>query len=121
MVEEAEEFAEEDRIVRERIQSRNGFESYLYNLKSHLEDEDRAQNLTAEEKRELLELVEEKLDWMEDTPDWVVKQRKKKFVRGRTLQPSLITDKRSQQTTMRKLSERKPSSTVAHQSNKKGK
>merc|ERR1712159_498252 len=69
MVEEAEEFAEEDRIVRERIQTRNGFESYLYNLKSHLEDEDRAQNLSAEEKRELLELVEEKLDWMEDTPE----------------------------------------------------
>jgi len=69
MVEEAEEFAEEDRIVRERIQTRNGFESYLYSLKSHLEDEDRAQNLSAEEKRELLELVEEKLDWMEDTPE----------------------------------------------------
>merc|ERR1712110_1034683 len=32
MVREAEEFAEEDKKVKERIDARNGLESYLYNL-----------------------------------------------------------------------------------------
>merc|ERR1712137_1218830 len=51
MVEEAEQYAEEDRIVKETINARNGLESFLYNLKSHMEDEDRSSNLSAEDKR----------------------------------------------------------------------
>lgn len=69
MVEEAEEFAEEDRLVKERMDARNGFESYLYGLKNHMEDEDRSKNLSPDDKRELLELVDEKLDWMEENPE----------------------------------------------------
>merc|ERR1712224_831040 len=69
MIEEAEEYAEEDRIVKERVESRNGFESYLYGLKNHMEDEDRSKNLSPDDKRELLDLVDEKLDWMEENPE----------------------------------------------------
>merc|ERR1712224_743347 len=69
MIEEAEEYAEEDRIVRERVEARNGFESYLYGLKNHMEDEDRSRNLASEDKRELLDLVDEKLEWMEANPE----------------------------------------------------
>merc|ERR1719265_767605 len=38
MVEEAEEFAEEDAKVKDRIDGRNGLESFLYNLKNTLDD-----------------------------------------------------------------------------------
>merc|ERR1712124_36185 len=69
MIKEAEENAVQDRIVKERVESRNGFESYLYGLKSHMEDEDRSRNLSSEDKRELLDLVDEKLDWMEENPE----------------------------------------------------
>merc|ERR1711991_1085850 len=41
MVREAEEFAEEDRKVKERIDARNGLESFLYNLKNTLEDDEK--------------------------------------------------------------------------------
>ena len=41
MVKEAEQFAEEDRKVKERIDARNGLESYLYNLKNTLEDDEK--------------------------------------------------------------------------------
>merc|ERR1712124_53886 len=68
-IEEAEEYAEEDRIVKERVESRNGFETYLYGLKNHMEDEDRSRNLSSEDKRELLDLVDEKLEWMEENPE----------------------------------------------------
>ncbi len=69
MVEEAEQYAEEDRVVRERVTARNGLESYLYNIKSHMEDEDRSKNLSPEDKKDLLDLMEEKLDWMEENPE----------------------------------------------------
>jgi heat shock protein 5 len=41
MVKEAERYAEEDRKVKERIDARNGLESYLYNLKNTLEDDEK--------------------------------------------------------------------------------
>merc|ERR1719253_1374896 len=41
MVQEAEEFAEEDKKVKERIDARNGLESYLYNLKNMLDDDEK--------------------------------------------------------------------------------
>merc|ERR1712029_337480 len=39
MVKEAEMYADEDKKVKERIDAKNGLESYLYNLKNQLEDE----------------------------------------------------------------------------------
>jgi heat shock protein 5 len=42
MVKEAERYAEEDRKVKERIDARNVLESYLYNLKNTLEDDEKA-------------------------------------------------------------------------------
>merc|ERR1712196_407174 len=41
VVREAEEFAEEDKKVKERIDGRNGLESYLYNLKNTLDDDEK--------------------------------------------------------------------------------
>jgi len=69
MVDEAEKYAEEDRIVKERVDARNGLESYLYGLKNTMDDETRSGNIPAEDKRELLELVDDKLDWMESNPE----------------------------------------------------
>merc|ERR1712232_1104649 len=69
MVEDAEKYAEEDRIVKERMDARNGLESYLYSLKNTMDDESRSGNISAEDKRELIELVDDKLDWMESNPE----------------------------------------------------
>merc|ERR1711964_842359 len=38
MIREAEEFAEEDKAMKDKIDARNGLESYTYNLKNTLED-----------------------------------------------------------------------------------
>jgi len=71
MVQEAEQYAEEDRKVKERIDARNGLESYLYNLKNTLEDDEKglAENLSAEDKKELQDMVDETLDWMDENPE----------------------------------------------------
>ncbi len=39
MVQEAEEYADEDKKVKDKVDARNGLEGYLYNLKNQLEDE----------------------------------------------------------------------------------
>ena len=41
MVREAEEYAEEDKAVKDRIDARNSLESYLYNMKNTLDDEEK--------------------------------------------------------------------------------
>jgi endoplasmic reticulum chaperone BiP len=71
MVREAEEFAEEDKKVKGRIDARNGLESYLYNLKNTLDDDEKglADKLSAEDKKELTDMIDETLDWMDENPE----------------------------------------------------
>merc|ERR1712054_654330 len=71
MVREAEEFADEDKKVQGRITARNGLESYLYNLKNTLEDDEKgvADKIEASEKNELISLIDESLDWLEENPE----------------------------------------------------
>jgi len=71
MVREAEEFAEEDKRVKERIDARNGLESYVYNLKNQLDDDEKglADKLSPEDKKELQDTIDETLDWMDENPE----------------------------------------------------
>jgi heat shock protein 5 len=71
MVKEAEEYAEEDKKIKGRIDARNGLESYLYNLKNTLEDDEKglADNISAEDKKELQDMIDETLDWMDENPE----------------------------------------------------
>merc|ERR1711862_62710 len=68
MVRESQEFEEEDRLVKERVESRNSLESYLYNLKHTLEEKVGDQ-IDMETRKELEEIVEDALEWLEDNPE----------------------------------------------------
>ncbi|KAK1741242.1 heat shock protein 70 family protein [Skeletonema marinoi] len=65
MVKEAEEFAEEDKLMKEKITCRNGLESYIYSLKNTIEGDDMEEKFTAQDKKELLDVIDETLDWMD--------------------------------------------------------
>ena len=71
MVREAEEYAEEDKKVKERIDARNGLESYIYNLKNTLEDDEKglSDTISAEDKKEMQDMIDETLDWMDENPE----------------------------------------------------
>merc|ERR1719174_2462924 len=71
MVKEAEDYAEEDKKIKERIDARNGLESYLYNLKNTLEDDEKgvSDNISQEDKKELQDMIDETLDWMDENPE----------------------------------------------------
>ena len=72
MIKEAEMYAEEDSRMREKVMARNGLESYLFNLKNTLEDTDdrkQSENISNSDKKDLMDLVDETLDWMEENPE----------------------------------------------------
>mmetsp|Transcript_32245 Transcript_32245/g.42519 ORF Transcript_32245/g.42519 Transcript_32245/m.42519 type:complete len:658 (+) Transcript_32245:149-2122(+) len=71
MVREAEEYAEEDKAIKERIDARNGLESYLYNLKNMLDDDEKglADKLSEADKEELESTINDALDWMDENPE----------------------------------------------------
>jgi endoplasmic reticulum chaperone BiP len=71
MVAEAEAFVEEDKRVKERIDARNGLESYLYNLKNTFDDKAKisSSGISEGDVNELMDMVEETLDWMGSNPE----------------------------------------------------
>ncbi|KAG2224253.1 hypothetical protein INT45_000284 [Circinella minor] len=70
MVREAEEFAEEDKQVRERTESKNQLENYIYTLKSQLSDDSGAFSKIDDDDRDAIEdAIREKLDWLDETPN----------------------------------------------------
>ena len=67
MVREAEEFADEDKAVKERIDARNSLETYAYNMKNTVSDSDKlADKLAAEDKEAIEAAVKEVLEWLDD-------------------------------------------------------
>jgi heat shock protein 5 len=67
MVQEAEEFAEQDGLEKDKVQARNELEAYLYNLKNSISDTLEAK-LSKEDKSTLLPTIEDALVWLEDHP-----------------------------------------------------
>jgi len=71
MVADAEANADADAEVKDKIDARNGLESYAYNLKNQLEDEEKglAGKIEDEEKEELEGKVQEVLDWLDENEE----------------------------------------------------
>ncbi|KAF9623569.1 hypothetical protein IFM89_003359 [Coptis chinensis] len=53
MVQEAEEFAEEDKKVKEKIDARNSLETYIYNMKNQINDKDKLADKLESEKEKI--------------------------------------------------------------------
>jgi len=66
MVKEAEDFAEEDKANKDKVDAKNQFESYLYSLKQTLEDKKMKDKFTEEDKKTLEEAIKVKQTWMEE-------------------------------------------------------
>jgi molecular chaperone DnaK (HSP70) len=67
MVQEAEEFAEQDSNEKAKVQARNDLEAYLYNLKNSINDTLEGK-LNEDDKSTLSKTIEDGLVWMEDHP-----------------------------------------------------
>ena len=67
MLREAEQWAEQDREARERLEARNDVEQYSYSLKRKLEDKEQlGGQITNENKQRILDVVGIKIDWLKE-------------------------------------------------------
>merc|ERR1712023_488423 len=71
MVSEAEEFAEEDKKVREKIEARNALENYVYSMKNTLSDGEKgvADKISDEDKEAVEKALEEANEWLDDNQE----------------------------------------------------
>merc|ERR1711917_5225 len=65
MVNDAEKYKEEDEKQRDRIAAKNGLESYCFNMKSTLEDENLKEKISEDEKRMMSSKCDEALKWLD--------------------------------------------------------
>jgi len=70
LIKEAEKFAEEDRLVKERVEAKNELEQYAYSLKRQVEDKDQlGGKISDDDKRKISEVVDEKLNWLKESDE----------------------------------------------------
>eukprot|EP00095_Tigriopus_kingsejongensis_P002322 snap_masked-scaffold347_size200506-processed-gene-1.5 protein:Tk02322 transcript:snap_masked-scaffold347_size200506-processed-gene-1.5-mRNA-1 annotation:"78 kda glucose-regulated" len=70
MIEDAEKFAEEDKMIKERTDAKNELEQYAYTLKRQLGDEEQLGGKVSEEEKEQINtIVDEKLDWLKENEE----------------------------------------------------
>jgi heat shock protein 5 len=67
MVQEAEQYAEEDKAIKGKIEARNGLENYAFSLKNQVNDENGlGGQIDEDDKQSILDAVKEVNDWLED-------------------------------------------------------
>merc|ERR1739838_572378 len=70
MIKDAEMFADEDKKLKERVESRNELESYAYSLKNQINDKEKlGAKITDEDKEKIEEAVNEKISWLEENQE----------------------------------------------------
>ncbi|KAI8601172.1 YJL034Wp-like protein [Dissophora ornata] len=66
MIKEAEQFANEDQVIKERIESKNVLENYLYSVKNQVNDDSQlGSKIDADDKKTILDEVNAKVSWLE--------------------------------------------------------
>ncbi|WVW84903.1 chaperone DnaK [Kwoniella bestiolae CBS 10118] len=69
MVQEAEEFADEDAAVKKRIEAQNSLQNFVYSMKSQVADkEGLGGKLSEDDKETILSAIKEKTEWLEENP-----------------------------------------------------
>merc|ERR1711976_272597 len=65
-VADAEKFAADDKKQAERIASKNGLESYAYQLKNTLEEQQISEKISAEDKKAIQDKASEIINWLDN-------------------------------------------------------
>lgn len=70
MINDAEKFADDDKKVKDKVESKNELESYAYNLKNQIGDKEKlGGKLSDEDKTTIEEAVEEKIKWLDSNAE----------------------------------------------------
>jgi heat shock protein 5 len=69
MVQEAKEAEEEDKLLRDTVQARNSYESYLYQIRNTINDDEKVGGQLDQESKDTIEAaVNEGIEWLDDNP-----------------------------------------------------
>lgn len=79
MIKDAETFAEEDKKMKDRVDSKNELESLAYSLKNQLKDEEKLGGKLAEDdKKKITEAVDSAIEWLDANPEADTEEYKSK-------------------------------------------
>ena len=67
MIKKAEQFEEEDRVIKERVDAKHALHSYIYNMRNTVEDKDKlADKLSSDDKETILQAIATAEEWLAD-------------------------------------------------------
>ena len=66
MVQDADKYKEEDELQRDKIAAKNSLESFAFNMKSSVQDENMKGKISEEDKKKVTEKCEETISWLEN-------------------------------------------------------
>ena len=69
MVQAAEEMAEEDKLMKEKVEARNKLENYVYSVRNTVKDDKKGGKLSEEDKQAVTDGVNAAIEWIESNPD----------------------------------------------------
>ena len=70
MIQDADKFAEEDKKLKERVESRNELESYAYSLKTQVNDKEKlGAKISDEDKATIEKAADEKISWLDSNQE----------------------------------------------------
>eukprot|EP00747_Dinoflagellata_sp_TGD_P160386 gnl/TRDRNA2_/TRDRNA2_177978_c3_seq13.p1 gnl/TRDRNA2_/TRDRNA2_177978_c3~~gnl/TRDRNA2_/TRDRNA2_177978_c3_seq13.p1 ORF type:complete len:697 (-),score=241.86 gnl/TRDRNA2_/TRDRNA2_177978_c3_seq13:211-2226(-) len=82
MIKEAEQFADEDKKVKERVDAKNAFDGYLHSMRSAAEgsgdNKGLSEKLDSEEKEKIMDAIKDGQSWMDSNPEADAEEIKEK-------------------------------------------
>jgi heat shock protein 5 len=70
MIKDADKYAEEDKLLKEKVDARNELESYIYSLKNQINDSDKlGGKLSADDKSAIENALNTEADWLDNNID----------------------------------------------------
>merc|ERR1712216_221587 len=82
MIREAEEFADEDKKVKERVDAKNGFDGYLHSMRSAVEgsgdNKGLSEKLDSDEKEKIQDALKDGQSWLDSNPEADAEEIKEK-------------------------------------------
>ena len=70
MIQDSEKYADEDKAIKEKIDAKNQFENYIYQMKNSVEDKDKlAEKLSDEDKSTIKDALTDASDWLNANSD----------------------------------------------------
>merc|ERR1712072_639709 len=82
MIREAEEFAEEDKLAKERIDAHNAFDGYIHSMKSAIEgsgdNKGLGEKMDEDEKETIDDAIKDGQDWLSSNPEADAEEIKEK-------------------------------------------